>query len=351
MAGVMALAGPGRVGARVTTASVPRIQATSRDAKRFGRVSRHHRVASLGVPGTGVTPVVSHRERHREHGRSSFGVATGTKKQHVCAAGTDPKDTEEGTDDAIASGEGDGDPQMSADASPTKSTSLPGGAEVDLDLLFGRFKQVALPFWTENSDSSKDAKWLLAGVVALTLGTTGASVVFNFLGRDFYNAIAEKQPEEFDRLLKTYIAVIAAAIPVFVMRDYYQSVLTLKWRAWMTQSFVTNYLDKVRAFPNHHVPPLRLRILVPEGTITTRRNYSLSYYGVHYTLSNPSYHTNPSYTWPTRLTLSALIVPAKLLPHPNRQYNRQPRSEDSGRRGELHHHVFGPWFHDSKRGY
>ena len=50
-----------------------------------------------------------------------------------------------------------------------------------------------------------------------------------FAGRDFYNAIAEKQPEEFDRLLKTYIAVIAGAIPVFVMRDYYQSVLTLKW--------------------------------------------------------------------------------------------------------------------------
>lgn len=65
-----------------------------------------------------------------------------------------------------------------------------------------------------------------------------------FAGRDFYNAIAEKQPEEFDRLLKTYIAVIAGAIPVFVMRDYYQSVLTLKWRAWMTESYVGKYLDK-----------------------------------------------------------------------------------------------------------
>jgi hypothetical protein len=25
----------------------------------------------------------------------------------------------------------------------------------------------------------------------------------------------------------------------------------------------------VRAFPNHHVPPLRLPILVPEGTVTS----------------------------------------------------------------------------------
>ena len=33
-------------------------------------------------------------------------------------------------------------------------------------------------------------RWQLAAVFALTLGTTGISVGFNFLGRDFYNALA-----------------------------------------------------------------------------------------------------------------------------------------------------------------
>ena len=122
-------------------------------------------------------------------------------------------------------------------------TTPPPGAEVDLGAVFGRFKQVASPFWTDPKSSS-NARWLLAGVVGLTLGTTAISVGFNFLGRDFYNSIAEKQPEEFDRLLKTYIAVIAGAIPVFVMRDYYQSVLVLKWRAWMTEAYVAKYLDR-----------------------------------------------------------------------------------------------------------
>ena len=37
-------------------------------------------------------------------------------------------------------------------------------------------------------------------------------------------------------------AVAGAAIPVFVMRDYYQSVLTLRWRAWMTERYVEKYL-------------------------------------------------------------------------------------------------------------
>jgi hypothetical protein len=39
-----------------------------------------------------------------------------------------------------------------------------------------------LPYWTE-SDVKTAARWKLAGVFALTLGTTGISVLFNFLGR------------------------------------------------------------------------------------------------------------------------------------------------------------------------
>ena len=117
----------------------------------------------------------------------------------------------------------------------------PAGPEVDLGAVFSRFKQVATPFWVDES-SAKGARLLLAGVVALTLGTTAISVGFNFLGRDFYNSIAEKQPDDFDRLLKTYVAAIAGAIPVFVTRDYYQSVLTLRWRAWMTERYVEKYL-------------------------------------------------------------------------------------------------------------
>ena len=118
----------------------------------------------------------------------------------------------------------------------------PAGAEVDLANVLARFRVVASPFWTDPK-SAGPARALLGGVVALTLGTTAISVGFNFLGRDFYNAIAEKQPDDFDRLLKTYILAIAGAIPFFVARDYYQSVLTLRWRAWMTERYVEKYLS------------------------------------------------------------------------------------------------------------
>uniref|UniRef100_A0A7C9ALG3 Uncharacterized protein n=1 Tax=Opuntia streptacantha TaxID=393608 RepID=A0A7C9ALG3_OPUST len=58
----------------------------------------------------------------------------------------------------------------------------------DLETLLRRFWKVAKPYWS--SEDKVQARWRLAAVFALTLGTTGISVAFNFLGRDFYNALA-----------------------------------------------------------------------------------------------------------------------------------------------------------------
>lgn len=49
---------------------------------------------------------------------------------------------------------------------------------------------MAAPYWS--SDDKVKARFWLVGVFALTLATTGISVGFNFLGRDFYNALASK---------------------------------------------------------------------------------------------------------------------------------------------------------------
>lgn len=59
----------------------------------------------------------------------------------------------------------------------------------DLKTLVRRFWKVAAPYWYCEEDKVQ-ARWQLAAVFALTLGTTGISVGFNFLGRDFYNALA-----------------------------------------------------------------------------------------------------------------------------------------------------------------
>lgn len=58
----------------------------------------------------------------------------------------------------------------------------------DLPTLARRFWKIAAPYWF--SDDKAQARLQLITVFALTLGTTGISVGFNFLGRDFYNALA-----------------------------------------------------------------------------------------------------------------------------------------------------------------
>ncbi|URD90068.1 SbmA/BacA-like family [Musa troglodytarum] len=69
----------------------------------------------------------------------------------------------------------------------------------DLKTLLKRFWKVAAPYWS--SEDKVQARLRLAAVFALTLGTTGISVGFNFLGRDFYNALATVDLVSFSNIL------------------------------------------------------------------------------------------------------------------------------------------------------
>lgn len=58
------------------------------------------------------------------------------------------------------------------------------------------------------------------------------SVWFNFLGRDFFNALAEKDVQLFQVQLVKYLMGFVVGIPVFVFADYYQVMTcgqTLQW--------------------------------------------------------------------------------------------------------------------------
>lgn len=85
----------------------------------------------------------------------------------------------------------------------------------DLETLFRRFWKVASPYWS--SEDKIQARLKLAAVFALTLGTTGISVGFNFLGRDFYNALANKDQEQFTKQLLYYLGAFAGGIPVRIL--------------------------------------------------------------------------------------------------------------------------------------
>lgn len=111
----------------------------------------------------------------------------------------------------------------------------------DIQTILKRFWHVAAPYWS--SEDKVQARLRLAGVFALTLATTGISVGFNFLGRDFYNALASKDQEQFTKQLLYYLGAFIGGIPVFVLRDYGRDTLSLRWRAWMTDYYLYRYFE------------------------------------------------------------------------------------------------------------
>ncbi|KAK4253601.1 hypothetical protein QN277_010254 [Acacia crassicarpa] len=143
--------------------------------------------------------------------------------------------------------------RCSTSSTPVTTTPLPPDPDKqqrqnndqDLQTLFRRFWKVAAPYWS--SDDKVQARLQLAGVFALTFATTGISVGFNFLGRDFYNALANKDQEQFTRQLLYYLGGFAIGIPFFVLRDYARETLSLRWRSWMTSFYMERYL-KDRTF-------------------------------------------------------------------------------------------------------
>lgn len=121
------------------------------------------------------------------------------------------------------------------------------GPSTDLKVISSRLSQLALPYWKDGPQVNK-ARMQLAGVVALTLGTTGVSVLFSYLGRDFFNALSAKDQAKFSEMLVKWLIALCLGIPVFVMRDYYQSKLALDWREWMTKRLMEEYFDKRRFY-------------------------------------------------------------------------------------------------------
>lgn len=79
---------------------------------------------------------------------------------------------------------------------------------------------MAKPYWS--SEDKVQARWQLATVFALTLGTTGISVAFNFLGRDFYNALANKDQDQFMKQLLYYLGGFAGGIPVSTLLNLFR---------------------------------------------------------------------------------------------------------------------------------
>lgn len=116
-----------------------------------------------------------------------------------------------------------------------------------LAAFFRAFWFLARPYFADRRERTV-AVGLLAAIVVLNLASVGLSVWFNSWYNDFYNALQEKDFDAFKTLLLTFSAVAAAFIIVAVYRYYLQQMLQIRWRKWLTEHWLRDWLGDKRYY-------------------------------------------------------------------------------------------------------
>src|SRR5215831_15721857 len=104
----------------------------------------------------------------------------------------------------------------------------------------GQAWDLAWPYW--KSEEKWSAIGLLAAVVALNLITVGLNVRFNTWYNDFYNTLQEYDWNQFWRQLEIFGVLAVSFIVVAVYSLYLRQILHIRWRRWLTDRFLRNWL-------------------------------------------------------------------------------------------------------------
>ena len=84
---------------------------------------------------------------------------------------------------------------------------------------------------------------LLAAVVALNLAFVYLAVLFNQWNQVFYDSLQEKNSAVFWAQLWRFSYLAFAYIVIAVYKFYLTQLLEIRWRAWLTQQFLTRWLS------------------------------------------------------------------------------------------------------------
>ncbi|MEG6508705.1 ABC transporter ATP-binding protein/permease [Methyloligella sp. 2.7D] len=102
------------------------------------------------------------------------------------------------------------------------------------------FMRIALPYF--NGEDKWAGRGLLGVVVAIQLFQVWLSVQFNTWYRNFYNALEQKDWDSFIYQLGIFTALATAFIVSAVYELYLRQWLQIRWRAWLTDSYMSRWL-------------------------------------------------------------------------------------------------------------
>ena len=102
------------------------------------------------------------------------------------------------------------------------------------------FWALTKPYWV--SGERRKGLTLLAMVIGLALMLVWVEVKFNTWNNDFFNALQDKNQGEFFRQLGQFTLLAVLYIVIGVYRLYFQQMLLIEWRSWLTERFLAHWM-------------------------------------------------------------------------------------------------------------
>jgi putative ATP-binding cassette transporter len=106
--------------------------------------------------------------------------------------------------------------------------------------LAGIWRLAAPYFWSEDRFAGRI---LLLVVITIELAVVGLTVLVNQWNNAFYNALQDRDWNAFVNQLAYFCALAATYIVLKVYQLYLNQWLQVRWRRWMTQFYLRNWLD------------------------------------------------------------------------------------------------------------
>src|ERR1700688_1728602 len=100
--------------------------------------------------------------------------------------------------------------------------------------------RLAMPYF--RSEDRWPGRLLLAAVIAIELAIVGITVLLNQWNNAFYNALQDKNWDAFVHQLLYFCGLAAAYIVLAVYQLYLNQWLQIRWRRWLTSSYLEHWL-------------------------------------------------------------------------------------------------------------
>jgi len=113
------------------------------------------------------------------------------------------------------------------------------------------FRSLAAPYWS--SEERWRARSLLTLVVGLSLGQVYLLVLLNTWYQQFYDALQSFDQAAFGRLILRFLALAACYIATAVYGLYLRQMLEIRWRRWLTDRWIGDWLADRAYYLMRHV--------------------------------------------------------------------------------------------------